>query len=221
MAVDGTHPGCFALGGRIYAVPSDSSFSVDETRASHAEATAARRRSRARPHWSAFLGGVAGGAFIDVSAWHASRLTDWVALAMMFALGGVVGFATAVGIRDALVSRLPEVRSVLLPAIEVPTDVARAAPDDATADELVLWSVVTLRFRAARVAVDTAPSDESVPGTAASTRAGTLIPAATPVLAELAYVTARHDFEPVAELLGLSDLDARTKKNPGQRADRG
>ncbi|BDZ50636.1 hypothetical protein GCM10025867_28770 [Frondihabitans sucicola] len=209
MTVDGSHEGCFVHASRLYAVPSDSTFTVDETRSSYVDAAAVRRRGRVRVHWSAFVGGVVGGGFIDLSAWHTSKVTDWVALAMMFALGGVVGFATAIGIREALVGRPPEPNVVRLPAIEVPGDVALAAPDDATADELVLWSVITRRFRAAKVAVDSLPFEklplEHDQGTVASgSHSATLTPAATQAMAELTYVTARHDFEPVAELLGLS-----------------
>jgi hypothetical protein len=203
MAIDGSHAGCFVHGARLYAVPSDSTFSVADTKASFVDAAAVRRRARPRVHWSAFIGGLLGGGFIDLSAWHTSKVTDFLALGMMFALGGIVGFATAIGIREALVGRpaLPAVTR--LPAIEVPSDVARSAPDDATADELVLWSVITRRFRAAKVAVDNLPFEPGPHGDRVGVRGDTLTPAATQVLAELTYVTARSDFEPVAELLGL------------------
>lgn len=220
MAVDRTHPGCFAHGSRLFAVPSDSGFGVNETRASYVSASMARQRStRPRIHWSSFVGGVLGGAFIDFSAWHTSGVTDPIALGMMFALGGAVGFATAIGIRDALVTRPVEEAPVRLPAVEIPLDIARAAPVDSTADELVLWSVLTHRFRAATAALESVPFDigassaDLTPsaddplsdGTdpAVATRGVTRSPASTRVDAELHYVTARHDFEPVAELLGL------------------
>jgi hypothetical protein len=209
MAVDESHEGCFAMGSRLYAVPSDSTFTVAETKASYTDAAAIRRRTRGRLHWSAYVGGVLGGLFIDLSAWHASKVTDWVALGMMFGLGGIVGFATSIGIRQAFVGHTPETAVIKLPAIEIPSDVARNAPEDASADELVLWSVITRRFRAAKVAVENlpfeaAPSfDVTATEASGSARSGTVLPAASPVLAELTYVTARHDFEPVAELLGL------------------
>jgi len=203
MAIDGSHAGCFVHAARLYAVPSDSTFSVADTEASFIDAAAVRRRSRPKIHWSAFVGGLLGGGFIDLSAWHTSKVTDLLALGMMFALGGIVGFATAIGIREALVGRpaLPAV--IRLPAIEVPGDVARSAPEDATADELVLWSVITRRFRAAKVAVENLPFEPGPSDDRAGIRGDTLTPAATQVLAELTYVTARSDFEPVAELLGL------------------
>lgn len=203
MAVDASHAGCFAFGARLFAVPSDSPHSVAETRASYVDAAAVRRKSRRRPHWSAYLGGVIGGGFIDLSTWHTSKLTDVVALALLFALGAGAGFATALGIREALVGRMPDTEVVRLPAIEIPSDVARLAPDDATADELVLWSILTRRFRAAKVAVDNLPFEQDPPAAPEPNRAGSVLPAHQPALAELAYVTARHDFEPVAELLGL------------------
>ncbi|GAA4264735.1 hypothetical protein [Frondihabitans peucedani] len=204
MAVDGGTPGCFEHGARLYAVPSDSAFSVEETRSSYTRSDAARRRgNRPRVHWSAFVGGVLGGAFIDFSAWHTSRLTDGTALAMMFGLGGVVGFATAIGIREALVGRPHEEQVVRLPAIQIPGDIARSAPDDSTPDELVLWSVLTRRYRAARVALDELPFQSNAADASTASRTGTLTPALTQADAELAYVVARHDYEPVAELLGL------------------
>lgn len=204
MAVDGRNPGCFEHASRLYAVPSDSAFSVEETRSSYVAGAAARRlATRPRVHWSAFLGGVLGGAFIDFSAWHASRLTDGTALCMLFGLGGVVGFATAIGIREALVGRPHEEHVVRLPAIEIPADIARAAPDDSTADELVLWSVLARRHRAARVALDELPFESSGADASVGSRTGILTPALAQADAELAYVVARHDFEPVAELLGL------------------
>lgn len=207
MAVDGSHAGCFEHGPRLYVVPSDSEYTVDEVAQSFAEASRIRLTGhRIRLHWTAFIGAVIGGLFLDVSAWHSSGLVDPLDLAMLFALGGIVGFATAVGMRQAFRTQPAEV-VVRLPAIEVPPDVARSSPDDATADELVLWSVLTRRFRAARVALENVPFEpidvvEPADG-ATHSGTGTLTPQATGALAELTYVTARHDYEPVAELLGL------------------
>lgn len=205
MAVDGSHEACFQHGSRLYVVPSDSGHTVDETAASYARASAVfRRRPRQRLHWSALVGTVLGGLFLDFSAWHSSGLTDVLDLLMMFGLGGIVGFATAIGMRQALRAQ-PAEPAVRLPAIEVPADVARRSPDDATGDELVLWSVLTRRFRAAAVALENLPYDTAQDQHDSSGRAvtGTLTPAATSALAEMSYVTARHDFAPVAELLGL------------------
>lgn len=203
MAVDGSHEGCFEHGARVYAVPSDSGHTVAETAASYASAAAVRRGGRHRVHWSAWVGFVLGGLFLDFSAWHSSGLVDPLDLLLMFVLGGFVGFATAIGMRQALHAQTPAPTVVRLPAVEIPGEVARRAPDDATPDELVLWSILTRRYRAARVAVDELPFEQD-PGEAASRPTGsTLTPAATSALAELAYVTAKHDYEPVAELLGL------------------
>ncbi|AMM20870.1 hypothetical protein AX769_12860 [Frondihabitans sp. PAMC 28766] len=204
MAVDASHEGCFAHASRLYAVPSDSGHTVAETAASYVDASFVRSRVRSRLalHWSTLLGAVLGGLFLDASAWHSSGLTDPIDLLMLFGLGAIVGVSTAVGMRRALQSHPAEI-TVRLPAIEIPVDVARRSPGDATADELVLWSILTRRFRAARVALENLPFEQDATEAQARSGGSTITPAATSALAELAYVTARHDFEPVAELLGL------------------
>lgn len=203
MAVDDSHPGCFTLGARLYAVPEETGHSVEATRASYLEAAATRRRRGRRIHWSVVAGGVAGGLLIDASAIHSSGLSDPVALGMMFVLGGLVGFASSIGIREAIVGRPVDAAVVRLPAVEIPADVAREAPEDSTADELALWSIIVKRYRAARVALDEAPFVG--PDQAPSPVGAMTITTATEVgaLAELSYITARHDYAPVAELLGL------------------
>lgn len=204
MAIDGSHPGCFSHGARLYAVPSGTGHSVADTRESYVAAAQVRRRRRVRVHWTGIVGAIGGGALIVLSAVHTAGLTDWLALAMMFTLGALVGFISATGIRDAFTGRTPDEPVLRLPAVEIPGDVARGAPVDATADELALWSLVTRRYRAARVAVENLPfeSDRNLFVTGPTTVAA---PAPTDalVLAELTYITAKHDFEPVAELLGL------------------
>ncbi|RKR74132.1 hypothetical protein [Frondihabitans australicus] len=204
MAVDGSHEGCFEFGSRLYVVPTDSEHSVAEVARSYSDASRIRRRGhRIRLHWTAFVGAALGGGFLDLSAWHSSGLTAPLDLAMLFGLGGVVGFATAIGMRQAFRAQATEV-VVRLPAIQVPAEVARHAPDDATADELVLWSVLTRRFRAARVALENVPFESAGPSEAPGhSPTGTLTPQATGALAELTYVTAKHDYEPVALILGL------------------
>lgn len=210
MAINGSHPGCFTIGARLYAVPSDTGHDVDETRASWA-LDGAPRRGRPLIHWSVIVGGVAGGLLIDASVIRSSNVVDPIALLMMFVLGGLVGLVSAYGIREACLGRAEAPTAVRLPAVEIPSDVARGAPDDATADELVLWSVVTKRYRAALVARDELPfvpdpslSDSSLPGATATAGGVTTSTAAeASALAELSYITARHDFEPVAELLGI------------------
>lgn len=205
MAIDGSHPGCFTHGSRLYAVPTTTGHSVPDTRESYIAAERVRRtRRRPRVHWTAIAGGVAGGLLIDLSAVNNAGVSDWLALAMMFALGGLVGFASAIGIRDAFVGRAPEPVVLRLPAVEIPGDVARLAPDDSTADELALWSLVTRRYRAAKVAVENLPF-ENDHGLFVSGPTTVAAPPSTEALAsaELTYITARHDFEPVAELLGL------------------
>jgi hypothetical protein len=77
MAVDGSHAGCFQHGPRLYVVPSDSEYTVDEVAQSFAEASRIRLTGhRIRLHWTAFIGAVVGGLFLDVSAWHSSGLVD-------------------------------------------------------------------------------------------------------------------------------------------------
>jgi hypothetical protein len=210
MAIDGSQPGCFVHGAKIYAVPSDSVFTVEETRSSFVRASSVRLGRRSRLHWSAFVAAAVGGVFLVASAWHASGFPDFLSLCLVFVLGALVGFATAVGMREVLLSHGQEVTVVRLPAIEIPGDVARSAPDDATVDELVLWSVLTRRYRAAKVAVETLPDAGSAEAAelgeaadSATRSTGTITPASTSALAELTFVTARHDYEPVAALLGL------------------
>lgn len=183
-------------------MPSGSNFTVDETRASFGASSPVGRRRHVALHWSTFVAAALGGFFLVASAWHASGFPDLISLCLVFVLGALVGYAAAVGMREVLVAQGGESAKVRLPAVEVPRDVARAAPGDATVDELVLWSVLTRRFRAAAIALERAPFDEEPPDTG-SRSTGTITPAATSALAELTYVTARHDYEPVAELLGL------------------
>jgi hypothetical protein len=206
MAVDGSHTGCFLHASRLYAVPSDSAFTVEETRLSFVDASSVRLGRRARLHWSSLLAAALGGVFLVASAWHAGGFPDALSFCLVFVLGALVGFATAVGMREVLLSHGHDATVVRLPAIEIPVDVARTAPDDASVDELILWSVLTRRYRAAKVAVESLPLSDEAPESATRST-GTLTPAATNALAELTYVTARHDYEPVAELLGLPLAD--------------
>ncbi|ARC56893.1 hypothetical protein AS850_07360 [Frondihabitans sp. 762G35] len=202
MAVDGSHPGCFVHATRLYAVPSDSGFDVDSTRDSYLRASVSRDR-HLRSHLSqgVLLGGLAGGLFLTVAARFGARVDQPAALILLFVFGFAVGVAAGIGIRLQQPDLPPRVEGERLPAVEVPVEIAGRAPADATADELVLWSLLLRRLRAARVAVDEIPFAQDAP--AAATTTGTVSTAGVGALAELSYLTARNDFAPVAELLGL------------------
>jgi hypothetical protein len=202
MAIDGSHPGCFVHATKLYAVPSDSGFDVDSTRDSFLHAAVTRDR-RLRSHLSAgvLLGGAAGGSFLAVAARFGARVDDAAALILLFVFGFAVGVAAGIGFRLQQPGLPRPVEGERLPAVEVPVEIAGRAPADATADELVLWSLLLARFRVARVAVDEIPFTQDAQ--AAATTAGTVSTTGVGALAELSYLTARNDFAPVAELLGL------------------
>ncbi|GAA4668921.1 hypothetical protein [Frondihabitans cladoniiphilus] len=227
MAVDGTHPGCFVHATKLYAVPSDSGFTVEQTAASYDDAARLTRGSHPSMTRRSIVGGVLGGLFLVGEAVLGAGLRDVGSLIVLFFFGGVVGFVVAIGLGRQQ-PRAAQAVVVRLPAVQIPGDVARLSPDDATADELVLWSILTQRFRAAQAALANLPyeqantidpiesaetwdaegrdSDEA-PGQRSRAGAGTLSADSSSALAEIAYVTARHDFEPVALLLGLPLAD--------------
>ena len=205
MSVDAHHPSCFEFEARLYVVPSWSGHGVAETRRSLGPDTGATSRGGAgAARWSA-LGAVVGGAFLVGVAATVWRVDGLGALLLIFVLGAAVGAVLAVGtrtiFREGEAGHLPESDagtppSERLPAVVVPWDVARAAPEDSTGDELVLWSTLTSRYRDAREAL--------VAGGGEDDRFTDPLEAGARIAEwETAYRTASRDYEPVARLLGF------------------
>lgn len=180
-------------------VPSGTGHDVDATRRSRAgTGLAADGRSSLVDAWT-LTGGVTGGFFMGTVAgavWHVRGLVDLVAFVIS---GAAVGAVLAIGTKrlfaDFSEPGPGDAQSVAtdrdLPAVRVPWDVANAAPNDASGDELALWSLRAERWRLARAAVearalrvDADPDDGGAE-------------------AETEYRGAAADYEPVARLLGL------------------
>jgi hypothetical protein len=198
MSVGASHPRCFVVEGVLWVVPSDTGHDVEATRRSRVrdDGGGSSRRARLVDAWT-LTGGATGAFFMGTVAgavWHVEGLVD---LAAFVVSGGLVGAVVAAGTRrlfvdaaapDRVVARAPGEE---LPAVRVPWDVAASAPDDATGDELALWSSRTVRWRAARTA-----RDARVPGPELSD--GELGDET-----DREYQEAVADYEPVARLLGL------------------
>ena len=201
MSVDDRHPSCFEFEGRLYVVPTWSDHGVAETRRSFGAVGAHARGGTGSGRWAA-LGGLVGGSFLGGVATTVWRVDSLWALLLVFVLGAVVGSVLAIGTRtifregDTSESGPRSGTGEPLPAIEVPWDVARAAPVDATGDELALWATLTSRYRDAREALvaggDT--DDRFTDPREAGARIAEW---------ETAYRTASRDYEPVARLLGF------------------
>lgn len=211
MPVFPGRPRCFVVGERLYVVPTWSRWSVGEAKA------VVRRRSPRAPRlrldvW-ALTGSVTGGTFlasVAVGVWH---VTGVVALTTTWVVGGLVGAALAAGTRrlflDGGAASGGASGSVLAPdaredgevsVVEVPWDVAHAAPGDATADELAVWSVRVARHRQAGATLLAGISPGEPPE-----REGAEAEEAHERLArvERDLQEAARDYEPVAHLLGL------------------
>jgi hypothetical protein len=222
MSVPPGHPRCFRLDGRLFVVPSWSELSVAETR--DALTTALRRPAPRRPRgdgrspWGR-VGAVAGALGIVVVAVSVWEVTSLVALAAIAASGAVVGAALALGTRRLVVDAAvaPDRRDgpvgggapatvverdpgAGVAAVEVPGDVAASAPDDATGDELALWSALVSRYRDAREALLTGVEPGHVPGEVDTDPAEVSARIAD---AEAHLRAAEADYGPVARLLGL------------------
>lgn len=199
MSVGPSHPRCFVVGGALWVVPSGTGHDVDATRRSRAgTGLAADGRSSLVDAWT-LTGGVTGGFFMGTVAgavWHVQGLVDLVAFVIS---GAAVGAVLAIGTKR-LFADLSEpgpgdAQSVEtgrdLPAVRVPWDVANAAPDDASGDELALWSLRAERWRLARAAVEARAPRVEVDADDGGAEA------------ETEYRGAAADYEPVARLLGL------------------
>lgn len=204
MSVDARHPSCFEFESRLYVVPSWSGHGVAETRRSLGPEGGTTTRGGAGSARWAGLGALVGGSFLGGVAATVWRVDGLWALLLVFAVGAAVGAVLAVGTRtifrdggttgDAVTVHRPTTEP--LPRVEVPWDVARAAPEDSTGDELVLWSTLTSRYREAREALVAGGGDDdrfTDPRDAGARMAEW----------ESAYRTASQDYEPVARLLGF------------------
>jgi hypothetical protein len=203
MSVDARHPSCFEFEGRLYVVPSWSGHGVAETQHSLGADESTTRRGGAGPARWAGLGALVGGSFLGGVAATVWRVDGLWALLLIFVLGAGVGAVLAVGTRTIFregdaADETTTVRPATgpLPRVEVPWDVARAAPEDSTGDELVLWSTLTSRYREAREALVAGGGDDD--RFTDPREAGARI-----AEWESAYRTASRDYEPVARLLGF------------------
>jgi len=205
MSVDARHPSCFEFEARLYVVPSWSDHGVAETRRSLGPEIQETSRGGAGPGRWAALGALVGGSFLGGVAATVWRVDGLWALSLVFVLGAVVGAVLAIGTRTIFHDGVGDQASAVeatgpsdqrLPAVEVPWDVARAAPEDSTGDELVLWSTLTSRYREAREALVAGGGDDD--RFTDPREAGARI-----AEWESAYRTASRDYEPVARLLGF------------------
>ena len=199
MSVGPSHPRCFVVGGALWVVPSGTGHDVDATRHSRAHTGRAGGGRPALVDAWTVTGGVTGGFFMGTVAgavWHVDGLVDLVAFVMS---GAAVGAVLAVGTKrlfaDVSEPGPGDVQPVEtdrdLPAVRVPWHVADAAPDDASGDELALWSLRAERWRLARLA-----REERATRSEADLDDGG-------DEAEAEYREAAADYEPVARLLGL------------------
>lgn len=177
------------------------------------------RGPRRRERWGP-TGAVVGAGAILVVAVAAWEVTSLVGLAATSASGALVGGVLAVGVRRLFVdagagaplssastgeamsesTRSGGERDTRVAAVEVPDDVAAAAPDDATGDELALWSALVMRYRDAREAL----LSGARPGSAADDADTDPADATARIRrAEADLRSAEADYEPVARLLGL------------------
>ena len=222
MTVPPGHPRCFRLDGKLFVVPTWSDVSVVEARDSLSRSLSVRGRpfrgSRRRERWGP-SGAVIGAGAILVVAVTAWEVTSLVGLAATGASGALVGGVLAVGVRRLFVdagagAALPSASTGeamsestgsghgrdRVAAVEVPDDVAAAAPDDATGDELALWSALVMRYRDAREAL----LSGALPGSAvddADTDPGDATARIRRAEADLR--SAEADYAPVARLLGF------------------
>ncbi|ROS54370.1 hypothetical protein EDF50_0450 [Frigoribacterium sp. PhB24] len=189
----------------MYVVPSWSGHGVAETRRSLGPEIRDTSRGGAGAGRWATLGALVGGSFLGGVAATVWRVDGLWALLLIFVLGAAVGAVLAVGtrtiFREGEAGQAPTVDAPgpsdrRLPAVEVPWDVARAAPEDSTGDELVLWATLTSRYREAREAlvVGGGEDDRFTDPREAGARIAEW---------ETAYRTASRDYEPVARLLGF------------------
>lgn len=205
MSVDARHPSCFEFEARLYVVPSWSGHGVVETRRSLGpEIRETSRGGAGVGRWAA-LGALVGGSFLGGVAATVWRVDGLWALSLIFVLGAAVGAVLAIGTRtifqegagdQARGTAAPSPPEGPLPAVEVPWDVARAAPEDSAGDELVLWATLTSRYREAREALVAGGGEDD--RFTDPREAGARI-----AEWESAYRTASRDYEPVARLLGF------------------
>jgi hypothetical protein len=188
MSVDASHPSCFVLERRLFAIPSGATRSVAQTRSDLRAHGGWPVPARSRLDVGLIVGAVTGGfflAFVAAGVWGVDSLSS---LLLCFAMGAIVGGLLAAGTRALFIA--PVTASPGAPtseAVEIPWDVADAAPIDATGDELILWATLVVRYRMAeeargrRADVDGDPHPD-----------------------DTSYEAVLRDYESVASLLGLA-----------------
>ncbi|WP_423924122.1 hypothetical protein ACPEEZ_07465 [Frigoribacterium sp. 2-23] len=204
MAIGVEHPSCFSIEKRLFVVPSWSPYGVAETRQSWIDARGTALPDRGvRPLRSIVIGALGGGLVLATTAITTWGVGDVLEAAMLFVVGSAVGAVLALGVRTLVATekRGRVTRAAApLPAVEIPLDVARAAPDDSSDDELILWATRVVRFRYLQEAMAT----RSRLSGARSATPGSLDPSEEEPLSSEAYRSAQADYEPVARLLGLT-----------------
>jgi hypothetical protein len=187
MSVDASHPSCFVLDRRLFAIPSGATRSVAQTRSDMLARRGWPVPERSRLDAGLIVGAITGGFFLAFVAGHVWGVASLVSLLLCFAMGAIVGGLLAVGTRALFIP--PATASPGAPtseAVEIPWDVAGAAPIDATGDELILWATLVMRYRMAEEARGRRADadDDSHP--------------------DDTYEAALRDYESVASLLGLA-----------------
>ncbi|GAA0961033.1 hypothetical protein [Frigoribacterium faeni] len=204
MPVGPSHPSCFVFERRLFVVPSGTGHGVVETRQSMRGSRVGSRETTVPGGIDVWLlvGGITGGLFLATVAGAVWGVGPVLSLVLFFAMGALVGAVLATGTRSLFVPATASAAhhdgsrgGAAFPAVEVPWDVARAAPDDATADELVLWSTLVTRYRRAEEARVETPGEPATPTPIADEPA--------PASVEAEYRAAVRDYEPVARLLGF------------------
>jgi hypothetical protein len=169
-------------------VPSGTGHDVDTTRRSRERTGRADEgRSSLVDAWT-LTGGATGGLFMGTVAgavWHVQGLVDLTAFVIS---GAVVGAVLAIGTKRLFADFSEPGPGDAQP---VETDLDPRHPDDASGDELALWSLRAKRWRLARAAREArglrlgdGPDDGGAED-------------------EAEYREAAADYEPVARLLGL------------------
>lgn len=195
MPVDSRHPCCTVLDGALWVAP----VPVPDAAGSRSRDVRAGVRGGGRV---VAAGGVVGACLLVLTAVRGWGVDEVAAVAVVALVGAVVGAATTVGVVRVVESDQRDVvgDGVTLPAgaVPLPRSLARAAPDDATGEELVLWATRALRLRRAREALlsGAGPEARGEPGASVQARLGR---------AEEEHRAARRDWGPVGELLGLPD----------------
>jgi hypothetical protein len=153
MSVDASHPSCFVFDRRLFAIPSGATRSVAQTRSDMLARRGWPVPARSRLDAGLIVGAITGGFFLAFVAGGVWEVTSLVSLLLCFAMGAIVGGLLAAGTRALFIAPVTASRGApTSEAVEIPWDVADAAPIDATGDELILWATLVMRYRMAEEA---------------------------------------------------------------------